>query len=69
MRNTIRAVGHAAALGLVWLLLTGGARAQGVEYIKANYTKHEHQVAMRDGVKLFTAVYVPRTPRGATPSC
>jgi uncharacterized protein len=29
-------------------------------YIKANYTKYEYQIPMRDGVKLFTAVYVPK---------
>jgi len=29
------------------------------EYIRANYTKYEHRVPMRDGVKLFTSVYVP----------
>jgi putative CocE/NonD family hydrolase len=29
------------------------------EYIRANYTKFEHRIPMRDGVKLFTAVYVP----------
>lgn len=28
--------------------------------VKAHYEKHEYQIAMRDGVKLFTAVYVPR---------
>lgn len=28
-------------------------------YIRANYTKYEYQVPMRDGVKLFTSVYVP----------
>lgn len=28
-------------------------------YIRANYTKFEHRIAMRDGVKLFTAVYLP----------
>lgn len=27
--------------------------------IKAHYTKHEYRIAMRDGVHLFTAVYVP----------
>src|SRR4051794_25421591 len=31
-----------------------------VEYIKANYTKHEFQIAMRDGVRLFTSVYTPK---------
>ncbi len=28
--------------------------------MRANYTKHEYQIAMRDGVKLFTSVYVPK---------
>ncbi len=36
------------------------ALAQGVEFIKANYTKYEYQLAMRDGKKLFTSVYVPK---------
>jgi putative CocE/NonD family hydrolase len=30
------------------------------EFIKANYTKHEYRIPMRDGVHLFTAVYVPK---------
>ncbi len=34
--------------------------AQGVEYIKAHYTKFEYEVPVRDGKKLFTAVYVPK---------
>ena len=34
--------------------------AQGVDYVKANYTKYEYDVPMRDGVKLFTAVYLPK---------
>lgn len=29
-------------------------------YVKANYTKYEYQVPMRDGKKLFTLVYVPK---------
>jgi putative CocE/NonD family hydrolase len=29
-------------------------------YVKAHYTKFEYKVPMRDGVKLFTAVYVPK---------
>lgn len=28
-------------------------------YIRANYTKYEYQIPMRDGVKLFTSVYIP----------
>src|SRR5262249_11032757 len=33
---------------------------QGVEFIKANYTKYEVKIAMRDGKKLFTSIYVPK---------
>ena len=28
--------------------------------IREHYTKHEYRIPMRDGVKLFTAVYVPK---------
>lgn len=34
--------------------------AQGLDYVKAHYTKTEHQIQMRDGVRLFTAVYSPK---------
>ncbi|WP_435006524.1 CocE/NonD family hydrolase [Tundrisphaera lichenicola] len=34
--------------------------AQGLEYVKAHYTKHEFRIPMRDGVRLFTSVYVPK---------
>ncbi|HEY1649036.1 MAG TPA: CocE/NonD family hydrolase [Terracidiphilus sp.] len=30
------------------------------DYIRAHYTKYEFRVPMRDGVRLFTAVYVPK---------
>ena len=37
------------------------AAAPPVEYsIKENYTKYEYRIPMRDGVKLFVAVYVPK---------
>src|SRR5205085_6354025 len=36
------------------------ASAQGLEYVKANYTKYEYRIPMRDGVRLFTSVYVPK---------
>src|SRR5215813_990629 len=53
--------------------------AQGVDYVKAHYTKYEYRIPVRDGVRLFTAVYVPkeqgrqypimlmRTPYGVQP--
>jgi putative CocE/NonD family hydrolase len=47
-----------ALLGV--LVLPAPGFAQGVEYIKANYTKYEYRIPMRDGVKLFTAVFVPK---------
>jgi len=34
--------------------------SQGLEYVKANYTKYEYEIAVRDGKKLFTSVYVPK---------
>lgn len=37
------------------------ARPEAPEYdVKEHYTKYEYRIAMRDGVRLFTAVYVPR---------
>ncbi|HXB75374.1 MAG TPA: CocE/NonD family hydrolase [Candidatus Acidoferrales bacterium] len=32
----------------------------GPAYVRENYTKFEYRVPMRDGVKLFTSVYVPK---------
>ena len=29
------------------------------EYIRSHYAKYEYQIPMRDGVKLFTSVYIP----------
>ncbi|MGE0883603.1 MAG: CocE/NonD family hydrolase [Blastocatellales bacterium] len=34
--------------------------AQGNYSVKDNYAKSEYQLVMRDGIKLFTSVYVPR---------
>jgi putative CocE/NonD family hydrolase len=45
---------------LCLLALPAGLRAQGLDYVKAHYTKFEYRIPMRDGVKLFTAVYVPK---------
>lgn len=38
----------------------GLVRAQGLDYVHANYTKYEYRIPMRDGKKLFTSVYVPK---------
>jgi len=47
-----------AILGLFFLAPT--LLAQGLDYVKAHYTKTEHQIPMRDGARLFTAVYAPK---------
>src|SRR5881296_3012978 len=41
--------------------------AQGVDYVKAHYTKTEHQIPMRDGARLYTAVYAPKDSRQKYP--
>jgi uncharacterized protein len=46
---------------LLALTLSPAALAQQVQYnVKEHYTKQEHQIPMRDGVKLFTSIYVPK---------
>jgi putative CocE/NonD family hydrolase len=35
-------------------------RAKQLEYTRAHYTKYDYRIPMRDGVKLFTTVYVPK---------
>src|SRR6266481_6414509 len=39
---------------------TGSEQSALADYIKANYTKREVQIPMRDGVKLFTSIYEPK---------
>jgi putative CocE/NonD family hydrolase len=47
------------ALALL-LAIPSSVFAQGLEQVKAGYTKYEYRIPMRDGKKLFTAVYVPK---------
>ncbi len=53
-----------AVLFLPFILLPDRVTAQDVnkaaEEIKAHYTKYEYRIPMRDGKRLFTAVYVPK---------
>ncbi|HWJ23260.1 MAG TPA: CocE/NonD family hydrolase, partial [Gemmatimonadaceae bacterium] len=37
-----------------------GAEEPDSVFVRANYTKHEYQIPMRDGTRLFTIVYVPK---------
>lgn len=38
----------------------GAPAAVNAAYVRENYTKFEYRIAMRDGVKLFTSVYIPK---------
>lgn len=54
---------------IIFLILTGlqflyafvfSSTAQENKFLEENYTKKEYRIEMRDGVKLFTAVYSPK---------
>ena len=45
---------------LLLSLFAAASFAQGLDYIQAHYTKYEYRIAMRDGAKLFTSVYIPK---------
>jgi len=57
VKNQIRRYG---VLFLPVLCFFALIRAQGTDSIQANYSKHEYRIPMRDGKKLFTAVYSPK---------
>jgi len=54
---------YAGVLAAILLLLTG-TNAQGT---KETHQKYEYLIPMRDGVKLYTAVYVPKDKPGKHP--
>jgi predicted acyl esterase len=48
--------------GLILSVCSTSAYAQETDtaYVRNHYTKIERQITMRDGVKLFTAIYMPK---------
>lgn len=44
-----------------------GPAAPDTSYLRAHYAKREVQIPMRDGVRLFTAIYTPKDRPGAFP--
>lgn len=60
MKLSLRLAGRTATAAGAIVLLTISLNSQGLVYVKAHYTKHEYQIPMRDGKKLFAAVYVPK---------
>jgi putative CocE/NonD family hydrolase len=64
---------HRLVTAILTLLVVAApfAAAQGTtpappdkDYVRAHYTKYEFRIPMRDGVRLFTAVYVPKYAKG-----
>jgi putative CocE/NonD family hydrolase len=45
----------------------GSGEADVAQYIRDNFAKREVQIPMRDGAKLFTAIYTPRDTRRSYP--
>jgi putative CocE/NonD family hydrolase len=43
------------------------SRAQDSAFVRQHYTKLDRQIAMRDGTKLYTIIYVPKDASTATP--
>jgi putative CocE/NonD family hydrolase len=48
-------------------VLTFGQAGVGQQYVKDNYSKREVMIPMRDGIKLFTAIYEPKDNSQAYP--
>ncbi len=70
---TVRAIRLATICSLVLAIALVGRHAHAqldsrpqsdprAEYIRANYTKSEVRIRMRDGVELFTSIYAPNDP-------
>ena len=48
------------SLFIIFLFISVGCAQSKMDKIKETYEKHEYQISMRDGVKLFTSVYTPK---------
>ena len=59
-RSGRRAICATAVILAIGAAAPGRLAAQGPAEVKARYTKFEYKIPMRDGVKLFTAVYTPK---------
>lgn len=64
MKSRLPITAIARILALCILVSAASVRAQEPSalesYIRIHYSKQEHMIPMRDGVKLFTSVYIPR---------
>ena len=57
------------SLLFLFIILCFAAKAQDIDsaWIRNNYSKQEVYIAMRDGVKLFTSLYIPNSKNEAHP--
>lgn len=55
------------SLTLIFLVFIINAQTINLNWIKENYIKKEYTIAMRDGAKLFTAVYMPKDSKEKHP--
>lgn len=67
MAHLIRGFGRGPLLVVLligaslWPAAMGQREEANDSYVKEHYTKYEYRIPMRDGVRLFTAAYVPKT--------
>ena len=54
-----------AGLAAVAALPSTATAADAADSVRARFTKYEYRIPMRDGVKLFTSVYVPKDAGGS----
>jgi len=57
---SIQAQGRGAAAGAATAPASQAPASLGREFVRENYSKFEYRIPMRDGVKLFTSVYIPK---------
>ena len=62
----MRRIARALACLLVGTACTRVPNAADAAFVRAQYTKAEYQIPMRDGVKLYTIVYSPKDATDAT---
>ncbi|MBM3804942.1 MAG: CocE/NonD family hydrolase [Acidimicrobiia bacterium] len=55
-----RIIWRSSFLVLFLPMAAGSIFPQGLDHVRAHFTKYEYSVPMRDGVRLFTAVFVPK---------
>ncbi len=58
---------QAVVLGCTLLSAAVPVSAQGASYLREHYAKFDYDIAMRDGTRLFTSVYIPQHAQAPEP--